>query len=294
MPTQPRATQHPSSYPLAVSSPAVEDLLQQPLVHMQLPVVPANERRGRRCPSPLFEPVSFAIGGNFQDILTYTSTDDSEEEALEIEEPIVTLNQTRGIRNFKHNSVRSKMSSRYARVADVDNRADAVDEAGASRACLPQTIPDVLDEDPNDNDYVESGQATDKPNQCTKIGRFTPILSDESDDKTKGPVKRKRQRYPLLANLEVDREKYDFRLPYYFSIRRSLRGRSWTRAPVTLGTSHNQTNSPLIRPLKAESIPRKQFHDEVKKTMRRSTKVSTNKRHGKYILLCGNLLFGFP
>jgi hypothetical protein len=255
--------------------------------------------------SPLFSPGRVESSGNFRDVSAYLPMDDSEDEAVEFDEPIDTLNHTNSPHCFKikPRNKRSTTNLAYSKITADDNRSAALNRAlgtqsssslfrasSTPESSLVQDFTLFLDEDPNDDDF-EPRQTSGKRKQQTKTGRFAALYSDdddededEDDEVDTGLLKRKRNRYPLMANLEIDREKYDFRLPYYLSIRRSLRGRHWTRAPVKLGTAGYIINSPLIRPLRAESIPAKQFHDRVVKKKRISVnQLAKKKSHGEYI-----------
>jgi hypothetical protein len=273
-----------------------------------LPVMPpANMQDVQRGPSPLFEPDDPEHGGHFQDVLTYLPTNESSDEAVEFDEPVDTLNQTKGPHQFRvePRNISSTRNGAYSKIVADDNRSAALNRAFRERSSdslrPPSNTPDqspitefspFLDEDPNDDDFQPS-QSSEKRKGRTKSSHFAPLYSDDEDEEIAGgSAKRKRNRYPLMANLEVDREKYDFRLPYYLSIRRSLRGRHWTRAPVKLGTERYIINSPLIRPLKAESIPAKQFHNKVAKGRRRSRQQPIKKKsHGKVNSFLGFRLF---
>jgi hypothetical protein len=271
-----------SSYQRPVSSLVFECEVKQRSDPLYLLVLPTDGQRGRRSSNPLFEPRSVEIRDNFQGMLPYTSTNGSEDEAGDIDEPSEAVSQRKSTRQVKSNSIISTTTSRYVMFADDGNRDNTTDEANDSPFSSPQYSPEARDEDPDDDDYFEPDQSVGKHNRRTKTGRLALINTNDSlDEEYQSPVKRKRQRHPLMANLEIDREKYDFRLPFYFSFRRSLRGRNWTRVPVRLGIGHHQINSPMVRPLKVECIPGKRFHNKVKMRTQRMSRGPTRKSHGE-------------
>jgi hypothetical protein len=272
--------------------------MQPHTAHSPLPVMPpAKMYSAQRGSSPLFEPSGIEHGGQFQDVLTYCPGNDSDGEAVEFNEPVDTLSSVKSPppNKPKPRIVRPARNSTYSKIASDDNRSAALNRAPTTRgppllqepSLTPESSPapelsPFLDEDPKDDDF-EPSRTLGKTRPRTKYARFAPLYSDDDDDEAVGgQAKRKRNRYPLMANLEIDREKYEFRLPYYFSLRRSLRGRHWTRAPVKLGTGGYVINSPLIRPMKAESIPAKQFHDKISKAKYRSINHRAKKKcHGQ-------------